>query len=87
MGMITRVRGRLRSLHTLPKLDEKVRDERIAETGKCFLKPKLDKSFTINIKIDISDILIKYRDALNSIVYVFRTFCASAYFLGLNINF
>ncbi|XP_066149474.1 RING finger protein 145-like isoform X2 [Euwallacea fornicatus] len=33
MGMITRVRGRLRSLHTLPKLDEKVRDERIAETG------------------------------------------------------
>ncbi|ERL91334.1 hypothetical protein D910_08666 [Dendroctonus ponderosae] len=32
MGMITRVRGRLRSLHTLPKLDEKVRDEKIAET-------------------------------------------------------
>ncbi|KAF7277877.1 uncharacterized protein LOC143201283 [Rhynchophorus ferrugineus] len=32
MGMITRVRGRLRSLHTLPKLDEKDRDEKIAET-------------------------------------------------------
>lgn len=30
--MITRVRGRLRSLHTIPKLDPKVRDEKIAET-------------------------------------------------------
>lgn len=33
MGMITRVRGRLRSLHTLPKLDQKIQDEKIAETG------------------------------------------------------
>ncbi|XP_057665130.1 RING finger protein 145 homolog [Diorhabda carinulata] len=32
MGMITRVRGRLRSLHTLPKLDPQERDEKIAET-------------------------------------------------------
>ncbi|KAL1501137.1 hypothetical protein ABEB36_006521 [Hypothenemus hampei] len=32
MGMITRVRGRLRSVHTLPKLDEKMRNEKIAET-------------------------------------------------------
>lgn len=31
--MITRVRGRLRSLHTLPKLDPEVREEKIAETG------------------------------------------------------
>lgn len=34
MGMITRVRGRLRSLHTINKLDPEVRDEKIAETGK-----------------------------------------------------
>lgn len=33
MGMITRVRGRLRSLHTITKLDPKLRDEKIAETG------------------------------------------------------
>ncbi|KAF5308162.1 hypothetical protein FQR65_LT06342 [Abscondita terminalis] len=32
MGMITRVRGRLRSLHTLPKLDKKIQDEKIAQT-------------------------------------------------------
>lgn len=32
--MITRVRGRLRSLHTINKLDPEVRDEKIAETGK-----------------------------------------------------
>ncbi|RZC35520.1 hypothetical protein BDFB_002239 [Asbolus verrucosus] len=32
MGMITRVRGRLRSFHTIQKLDPEVRDEKIAET-------------------------------------------------------
>ncbi|KAJ8970325.1 hypothetical protein NQ317_003336 [Molorchus minor] len=32
MGMITRVRGRLRSLHTLPKLEPEERNEKIAET-------------------------------------------------------
>ncbi|CAH0551870.1 unnamed protein product [Brassicogethes aeneus] len=32
MGMITRIRGRLRSLHTIPKLDPEIRDEKIAET-------------------------------------------------------
>ncbi|CAH1169666.1 unnamed protein product [Phaedon cochleariae] len=32
MGMITRVRGRLRSLHTLSKLQPRERDEKIAET-------------------------------------------------------
>lgn len=33
MGMITRIRGRLRgSVHTIPKIDKKLRDEKIAET-------------------------------------------------------
>ncbi|CAG9854473.1 unnamed protein product [Phyllotreta striolata] len=32
MGMITRVRGRLRSFHALPKIDPEERDEKIAET-------------------------------------------------------
>ncbi|XP_017784221.1 PREDICTED: uncharacterized protein LOC108567925 isoform X1 [Nicrophorus vespilloides] len=32
MGMLTRFRGRLRSEHTIPKLDPKLRDEKIAET-------------------------------------------------------
>lgn len=34
MGMITRVRGRLRSFHNIHKLDPEERDEKIAETGK-----------------------------------------------------
>lgn len=41
MGMITRIRGRLRgSVHTIPKLDKKLRDEKIAETGNFFLHRK-----------------------------------------------
>ncbi|KAK9874087.1 hypothetical protein WA026_002443 [Henosepilachna vigintioctopunctata] len=32
MGMITRVRGRLRSLHNISKVDPELRDEKIAET-------------------------------------------------------
>ncbi|CAG9764831.1 unnamed protein product [Ceutorhynchus assimilis] len=50
MGMITRVRGRLRSLHTLPKLDEKVREEKIAETvcllSVLFLLPYCSRGHT-----------------------------------------
>ena len=34
MGMITRVRARLQSLHNLPcRMDPKVQDERTAQTG------------------------------------------------------
>lgn len=41
MGMITRIRGRLRgSVHTIPKIDKKLRDEKIAETGNFFLHRK-----------------------------------------------
>ncbi|XP_018328894.1 uncharacterized protein LOC108739481 [Agrilus planipennis] len=50
MGMITRVRGRLRSLHTLPKLQPEERDEKIAETvcllSVLFLLPYCSKGHT-----------------------------------------
>lgn len=41
--MITRVRGRLRSLHTITKLDPKLRDEKIAETGNFRLQNTKEK--------------------------------------------
>lgn len=33
MGMITRVRGRLQSFHAIAKLEERDKEEKIAETG------------------------------------------------------
>lgn len=44
MGMITRVRGRLRSLHNIHKLDPEIRDEKIAQTGEIYQK-KLFQNF------------------------------------------
>ena len=47
MGMISRVRARLQSLHSLTtRIDPKIQDERTAQTG------KLDKRLFINLIIN-----------------------------------
>ncbi|XP_044745618.1 uncharacterized protein LOC123307398 [Coccinella septempunctata] len=50
MGMITRVRGRLRSLHNIAKIDPEERDEKIAETvcllSILFLLPYFSRGHT-----------------------------------------
>lgn len=59
MGMITRVRGRLRSLHTIEKINPEMRDEKIAETGTKignFLL-KLDKNFCYFVAVCLLSVL------------------------------
>lgn len=56
MGMITRVRGRLRSIHTIQKINPEIRDEKIAETGKINSK-RLFKIINFLISVCLLSVL------------------------------